>query len=160
MTVALDHQRQRVDHQSDQLLQYYHDAFAWPTTIDSSTGDVRLRLGTVVDALFIRDRLAVAVNNFLVRHMLRAPIITVPGDSTDWIFLTQSRTTMRLAVWEDLVRIDVGWKRRGDTISLPAPDTVGEGVRWLERPRQHHGLPPWTAVVAAARRASSSYGTW
>lgn len=160
MTVAIDHQPHRVDHQPDQLVQYYHDAFAWPTTIDNSTGDVRLRLGTVVDALFIRTGLAVIVNNFLVRHMLCAPIITVPGNSTDWIFLTQPRTTMRLAVWEDLVRIHVGWKRRGDTISLPAPDSASGGVRWLERPRQHNGLPPWTAVVAAARRASSSHGTW
>jgi hypothetical protein len=63
-------------------------------------------------------------------------------------------------VWEDLVRIQVGWKRRGETILLPALDNATDGVRWLEQPQQHTDLPPWTAVVAAARKASSVCGAW
>jgi hypothetical protein len=160
MTAVIDHQPALVEQQPDQLVRYYHDVFAWPTTIDSSTGDVRLELGKVVDALFIRAGFAAEVNSFLVRHMFRVPIIVVPGDPTDWIFLTQPRTKMRLSSWEDLVRIQVGWKRRGDTISLPALDNADEGVRWLERPQQHTELPPWTAVVCAARSASSLCGGW
>ena len=160
MTIVTDHQPEVVDPLPDQQDRYYHDVFAWPTTIDNTTGEVRLQLGSTVDALFMRAGFAAEVNSFLVRHMFRAPIIVVPSEPNDWIFLTQPRTTLRLKVWEDLVRIQVGWKRRGETILLPALDNTEEGVRWLERPQQHTDLPPWTAVVAAARTASSLCGSW
>jgi len=160
MTAVIDHQPALVDGPPDQQDRYYHDVFAWPTTIDNTTGEVRLRLGSVIDALIMRAGFAAEVNNFLVRHMFHAPIIVVPGNPADWIFLTQPRTTMRQSVWEDLVHIQVGWKRRGQTIPLPALDNTNDGVRWLEQPQQHTELPPWTAVVAAARRASSVCGAW
>ncbi|RBM17616.1 hypothetical protein DI005_21240 [Prauserella sp. PE36] len=160
MTAVIDDQPTLAEHQSDQRARDYTDVFAWPTTIDSVTGDVRLRLGTTVDALIMRAGFAGEVNNFLARHMLRAPIIVVPGDPDDWIFLTQPRTTMRMSSWDDLVRIQVGWKRRGDSVLLPALDNVDEGVRWLERPQPQMTLPPWTAVVGAARSTSSLCGTW
>lgn len=160
MTAVIDHQPPLVEGQPDRLDQYYHEVFAWPTTIDNVTGEVRLQLGSIVDALYMRAGFAAEVNSFLVRNMFYAPVIVVPGQPNDWIFLTQPRTTMRLRVWEDLLRIQVGWKRRGDTILVPALDNTDEGVRWLERPRQQADLPPWTAVVAAARRASSVCGTW
>ncbi len=160
MTTVTDHQPDVVDPLPDQQDRYYHDVFAWPTTIDNTTGEVRLQLGSAVDALFMRAGFAAEVNSFLVRHMFRAPIIVVPSEPNDWIFLTQPRTTLRLKVWEDLVRIQVGWKRHGETILLPALDNTADGVRWLERPQQHTDLPPWTAVVAAARTASSVCGSW
>lgn len=160
MTTVTNHQPDVVDPLPDQQDRYHHNVFAWPTTIDNTTGEVRLQLGSAVDALFMRAGFAAEVNSFLVRHMLHAPIIVVPSEPNDWIFLTQPRTTMRLKVWEDLVRIQVGWKRRGETILLPALDNTEEGVRWLERPQQHPDLPPWTAVVAAARKTSSVCGPW
>lgn len=160
MTTVIDHQPARVDLSPAQQDRYYHDVFAWPTTIDNTTGEVRLRLGSVVDALMMRAGFAGEVNNFLVRHMFHAPIIVIPGSPPDWIFLTLRRTTMRQSVWEDLARIQVGWKRRGETILLPALDTTGDGARWLQRPQQRTELPPWTAVVAAARRASLMCGAW
>ena len=158
MTAVIDHQPPLVEGQTRELDQY--DAFAWPTSIDSVTGEVRLQLSSIVDALYMRAGFAAEVNSFLVRNMFCAPIIVVPGQPNDWIFLTRQRTTMRLSTWEDLLRIQVGWKRRGDTILLPALDNTDEGLRWLERPRRHTNLPPWTAVVAAARRASSVCGAW
>lgn len=160
MTVVIDHEAQQGEEQLSLLSRFYNDAFAWPTTIDSTTGDVRLRLGTTIDALFMHAGFAGEVNNFLVRHMLCAPIVVVPGAPGDWIFLTQPRTTLRLSVWQYLVHIGVSWKRRGETILLPPLDTVDNGVRWLQQPRQCTDLPPWTAVVAAARRASSLRGAW
>jgi len=160
MTAVIDDHPALAEQQPDQRARDYSDVFAWPTTIDSVTGDVRLQLGTNVDALIMRAGFAGEVNNFLARHMLRAPIIVVPGDPNDWIFLTQPRTTLRQSSWDDLVRIQVGWKRRGDNILLPALDNVDEGVRWLERPQPHVALPPWTAVVGAARSTSSLCGTW
>lgn len=160
MTTLIDHPPTPVREQPDQWNRVYHDVFAWPTTINNTTGEVRLQLGSAVDALFMRAGFAAEVNSFLVRHMFRAPIIVIPSEPNDWIFLTQPRTTMRLKVWEDLLRIQVGWKRRGETILLPALDNTQDGVRWLERPQQHTDLPPWTAVVAAARKASSACGSW
>lgn len=160
MTAVIDDQPTLATQQLGQRARDYSDVFAWPTTIDSATGDVRLQLGTNVDALIMRAGFAGEVNNFLARHMLRAPIIVVPGDPNDWIFLTQSRTTLRQSSWDDLVRIQVGWKQRGDSILLPALDNVDNGVRWLERPQPHMTLPPFTAVVGAARSTSSLCGTW
>lgn len=154
-TAVTDHQPTLADGKPDQRNQYYQEVFAWPTTIDNTTGEVRLQLGSVVDALFMRAGFAAEVNSFLVRHMFRASILVVPSVPNDWIFLTQPRTTMRQRVWEDLVRSQVGWKRRGETILLPALDSTEDGVRWLEQPQQHIDLPPWSAVVAAVRSACS-----
>ncbi|WP_086824944.1 hypothetical protein [Allokutzneria sp. NRRL B-24872] len=128
---------------------------SWPTTIDAATGEVRLRLGTTVDALVMRAGVAAEVNTFLARHLFRAPIILVPGAPSDWIFLTGARTSMRLRSWEDLARMDIGWHRRGTMIPLPALDAVGDGPRWLVPPRPGALLPPWSAVVAAVRSLGS-----
>ncbi|MFI7122633.1 hypothetical protein [Amycolatopsis sp. NPDC049868] len=158
--IIIDAPPAQAEPQSGQRVRNYRDLFAWPTTIDSVSGDVCLQLGTIVDALIMRAGFAGEVNDSLARHMLRAPIIVVPGDPGNWIFLTQPRTTMRRSSWDELVRLRIGWKRRGDTIVLPALDNMDEGVRWLERPRPHVALPPWTAVVGAARSMSSPCGTW
>lgn len=160
MTAVIDAPAAQTEQQPGERVRNYRDVFAWPTTIDSVSGDVYLQLGTTVDALIMRAGSGAEVNNFLARHMLRVPIIVVPGDPNDWIFLTQPRTTMRMSSWGDLVRTQIGWKRHGDVVLLPASDNVKEGVRWLERPQPHMTLPPWTAVADAARRASSPCGTW
>lgn len=115
----------------------------------------QVELGGRVDALFMRAGFASEVNSFLVRHLFWAPIIVTVGEPAEWIFLTQPRTPMRTVVWEDLVRLQVGWKRHGESITLPRPGTTTEGVRWLQQPGRHTTLPPWTAVVAAARSISS-----
>ncbi|SDM36016.1 hypothetical protein [Allokutzneria albata] len=131
-------------------------AAAWPTTIDTAAGEVRLRLGTTIDALVMRAGIAAEVNAYLVRHMFRAPIIVLPGSPADWVFLTGARTSMRLSSWEDLVRLNIGWHRRGTTIALPAPDATGGALRWLAPPSAAIPLPPWSAVVGAARWVCSA----
>lgn len=137
--------------------QDYLDVFHWPTTIDAKTGDVRLQVGGLVDAIVIRAGFAAEVNSFLVRHMLQGPIIATPNEPSDWIFLTQPRTAMRLSTCDDLIRLNVGWKRRGDTISLPAPDNnTTTGLRWVALPDSDAELPPWSAVVGAVRTTSNA----
>jgi hypothetical protein len=160
MTTVAEYHHDTIDDPLDQLSQYYQGTFDWPTTIDSSTGEVQLHLGSVVDALIMRAGFAAEVNHFLTRHLFRVPIIVVPGDPADWIFLSGPRTTMRLKTWEDLLRIRVGWKRRTESISLPAPEGAAAGLRWLQRPEPGAELPPWSAVVNAARASSSSCGAW
>lgn len=160
MTATVGHHPDMTNDPLDRLSRYYHGTFDWPTTIDSNTGEVHLRLGSTVDALIMRAGFAAEVNNFLARHMFHVPIIVVPVDPNDWIFLTGPRTTMRLTTWEDLVRIQVGWKRRSEMIALPAPDSSTGTLRWLQRPEPATALPPWSVVVGAARASSSLCGTW
>ncbi|MFI6098173.1 hypothetical protein ACIA8G_21645 [Lentzea sp. NPDC051213] len=160
MTAVTDREPELVEDSAVQLSRHYRGLFAWPTTIDTATGDVRLQLGDVVDALFIRAGFASEVNHFLVMHVLRAPIIVVPGRPDDWIFLTKPRTAMRTPVWKDLVDIQVGWRKRGAAIPLSALDREGDELRWFERPQHYLDLPLWTAVVGAARAASNPSGRW
>lgn len=54
MTTVIDGHPALAEQQLDQRARDYSDVFAWPTTIDSVTGDVRLQLGTDVDALIMR----------------------------------------------------------------------------------------------------------
>jgi hypothetical protein len=143
MTPDIDHPSSR-----DQ-----HDLPVGVALLGSPEGE--LKVGGSVDALFMRAGFASEVNSFLVRHLFWAPIIVTVAEPSEWIFLTQPRTPMRTAVWEDLVRIQVGWKRHGETITLPAIGTTTQGVRWLQQPGRRTMLPPWTAVVAATRSISS-----
>lgn len=159
MTAFAEYELDRTDGSNAVLAHYYAEVFGWPTTVDTDSGEVRLPLGEVVDALIIRAGLAAEVNHLLIQRMVQVPIIEVPGEPPGWIFLTRPRTTLRRSTWADLVRIQVGWKTVGESIPLPAHDGSG-GVRWLKRPVAGTELPLWTAVVAAARSAASLGGAW
>ncbi|MEV6712679.1 hypothetical protein AB0M48_11620 [Lentzea sp. NPDC051208] len=141
------------------LRRYYTNLLSWPTTIDSETGEVRLRLGETIDALVMRAGFGGEVNHELVRAMMRAPIIVVPGKkAVDWVFLTQPRTPMRQSTVDDLMAAQVGWYKPGDTVTLPAFGTTEGGLRWLQRPEAGEELPSWGAVVGAVRRTFTR--TW
>lgn len=138
-----------VTYLNDQLRQYYSSVLG-PVTVETDPDDVRLRVGHDVDALFMQAGFAAEVNSFLTKHRLCAPIIVMSGESTDWVFITQPRTVLRLSVWEELTYMGIRWMRRGDTIPLPTFKPA-EKIRWLEPPQWATDLPPWTAVVGAAR---------
>ena len=129
-----------------------------PSDVQLFAGD-RITVGDTVDALIMRAGFGAEVNGILTRCMLRAPIILSVGRQREWIFLTQPRTTLRQATWADLVRIQVGWLHAGSELQLPAADGAGDRT-WLQRPEFGQLLPPWMAVVSAARSASSVCGTW
>jgi hypothetical protein len=138
---------------SDRVLaRYYCTAFAWPTIADPA--GVWLRLGDAVDALAIGAGLALEVNRILIPSLLGAPIIEVRGPSTIWIFLTQPRTPLRQSTWAELSRLGIGWREPGSALRLPPLRGIASGFRWLSCPIRGVGLPPWTAVVGAARSAS------
>lgn len=139
------------------LARYYRAAFAWPAAADS-TG-VWLRLGDVVDALAIRARLAIKVNRILVQSLLSAPIIEVCDQHPLWVFLTQPRTPLRQSTWADLVRLGIRWQEPGSSLRLPPLDGIARSFHWLKCPTPGVRLPPWTAVVGAARSASSQSQT-
>lgn len=129
-----------------------------PSEVQLFAGD-HVVVGEAVDALIMRAGFAAEVNGILTRCMLRAPIILSAGRRREWIFITQARTSLRPATWADLVRIQVGWLPVGAEIALPGTDGPAER-RWLQRPVFGQALPPWTAVVSAARSASSVCGLW
>jgi hypothetical protein len=129
-----------------------------PSDVQLFAGD-RIVVGETVDALIMRAGFGAEVNGILTRCMLRAPIIRSAGRRREWIFLTQPRTPLRQATWADLVRIQVGWLHAGAELPLPAADGTGDRT-WLQRPEFGQPLPPWTAVVSAARSASSVCGLW
>lgn len=118
-----------------------------------------IAVGETADALIMRAGFAAEVNGVLTRCLLRAPIILSVGRQREWIFITQPRTSLRPVTWADLVRIQVGWLPVGTVIPLPVAKDVGER-RWLQRPVFGQSLPPWSAIVSAARSASSVCGTW
>lgn len=138
---------------------YYTEVLGWPTTIDASAREVRLRLGDTVDALVMRAGLGGEVNHQLVQSMVLTPIIVVPrrreDEPDDWIFLTQPRTQMRESTIADLVSLQVGWKKTGSAILVPTSGITDE-PRWLMAPRAGSELPPWATVVGAVRRTASS----
>ncbi|MGX7828977.1 hypothetical protein ACTG9Q_28210 [Actinokineospora sp. 24-640] len=154
---ALDQQRDSIDTSS---LSRYHDHMpSWPTTIEPVTGEVRLRLGDIVDALVMSAGFGGEVNHHLVQAMISPPIIGVRGEPrgklNSWIFLTQPRTTMRKSTVVDLASTQVGWYEVGATIPLPSPGHDEGRLRWLSDPGTGMELPTWAAVVGAVRRASS-----
>lgn len=151
---ATDTETGQRDHPAPGMLWwYYAKLLSWPTAIDSSTGEVQLRLGETIDALVMRAGFGGEVNHALVQAMMSVPIIIVPGKRTvDWVFLTQPRTPMRRATVDDLMAANVGWYKRGGTITLPAFGTAEGGLRWLQRPEAGVELPRWGAVVGAVRR--------
>ncbi len=151
--------RQRDDSAPSVLRRYYTNLLSWPTTIDSGTGEVRLRLGETIDALVMRAGFGGEVNHELVRAMMRAPIIVVPGKkAVDWVFLTQPRTPIRQSTVENLMTAEVGWYKTGDTVALPPFGTTDGGLHWLQRPEAGKELPSWGAVVGAVRRTFTR--TW
>ena len=154
MTTQVEDCSRTIHSPLSRLSSYYQQLFGWPTTVDFDAGEVNLQLGDVVDALILRAGFAAEVDSFLVRHMFHAPIVVVPGVRNEWIFLTGPRTAMRPKTLADLVRIQVGWRRRNESIPLPEIDGPVEGLRWMRRPGPGMELPPWSTVVCAARRSS------
>lgn len=134
------------------LARYYRAAFAWPARADS-TG-VWLRLGDVVDVLAIKAQLGAEVNSILGQSFLSAPVIEVRDREAVWVFLTQPRTPLRQSTWDELVRLGIESRGPGSALRLPPFGNAGN-VRWLRCPTRGVRLPPWTAVVGAARSASS-----
>ncbi|GLZ37888.1 hypothetical protein [Actinokineospora sp. NBRC 105648] len=142
------------------LPDYYTEILTWPTTTEALTGVTGVRLGEAVDALFMRAGFACEVNHLLVLSMLHAPVIAMPGEPTTWVFLTQARTVMRESTVAELMRLKVEWEPVGTTMPLPSADVLESEPRWLVPPDPARELPPWMAVVGAARRTSSLCGAW
>lgn len=156
-TIAVDQRSDVARCATEQRLHYRGLLMEFPVIAEADPERISLQVGNDVDALFMSAGFAAEVNSFLARHMLHAPIIVTPEEPSDWIFLTQPRTALRLPVWKDLAHMGIRWRRRGESITLPAFG-AGTGMRWLEPLRRPVDLPSWTSVVGAARSVWKSSG--
>ncbi|MFB9906021.1 hypothetical protein [Allokutzneria oryzae] len=123
-------------------------------------GLAELVVGDTVGAISMRAGLGAETNAMLSLHLLSGPVIGIPGKPERWVFLTGPVTPVRVDTVLDLVRIDVHLLAPGTRLALPPRAAGLAGPRWVVHPRQGHDLPPWQAVVSAARSTSSMCSNW
>jgi hypothetical protein len=158
MTAVLRTQQTHSAARGDRVLaRYYRATFGWPVTADSA--GVWLQLGDVIDMLAVPVELAIRVDNILAQSLLGAPLMKMPGQHEFWAFLTQPRTPLRESTWAEMIRLEIGWQAPGSALRLPPLCHPTGSFRWLKRPVRGIAPPPWTAVVGAARSASSQSRT-
>jgi hypothetical protein len=124
----------------------------WPVTVATSSTGPRLLVGEGVDALSMPAWFGAQVNHYLALCLLSAPIFADLGGLPRWIFLTRAREhTVRRPI-DNLVGMGVTAVAPG-ALDLPSLTPPVGGNRWVTPPVPLATLPPWAAVVGAARRS-------
>ncbi|AHI01477.1 hypothetical protein GCM10010174_09200 [Kutzneria viridogrisea] len=118
-----------------------------------------ITIGEPVSAIGMRAGLGAEVNALLSIAMLSGPVLAYTGSPERWVFLTGPATAISHTVLGDLVRMRVVLFSTGSLLALPSAHDGGI-VRWVSAPREDRPLPPWQAVVAAARRTCSVSSGW
>ncbi|MBA8923687.1 hypothetical protein BC739_000884 [Kutzneria viridogrisea] len=111
-------------------------------------------LGQVVDAITMPAELAARVHAQLGIAMLAGPVIAHP-DGRFWTFLTQTLSTPRNDLMNDLAEQDVRHAAAGRYAVIPT-ELTDAGWRWIAEPRPNQMLPSAYAVVATARRVRAA----
>ncbi|GAB3474626.1 hypothetical protein [Amycolatopsis cihanbeyliensis] len=134
----------------------YQDQLGWPVHLEVRQRRLVTQTGTAFDALTMPFDLAEETRRDLEIAMLVGPILTGPGRRW-WTFLTKPAPSRRLHVPADLHQLRVRPIPRGTHVVLPFHiDVPGpESWRWIESPMLRRTLPPWSTVVAVARRVAN-----
>lgn len=151
----LNEQTSLLDGAAARAMAYQH-LYGWPTGVDLATGRLVLAVSESVDAIIMRVELGIETQSRLSQQMLAGPVIALPGDCPDWIFLTGPATSVSTRTLTALSRLGVRLQKPGAFIPLPPSRLDGGVVRWASGPTVGRDLPPWTAVLAATRSASIS----
>ncbi|TWP46074.1 hypothetical protein FKR81_37540 [Lentzea tibetensis] len=135
----------------------YEESLGWPVSVDVGRRRLVVPAGREFDAVTMPSHLAEAVRAQLCVAMLWSPLVAAPGGQ--WLtFLTTPARASRPNLAAELRRARVQLVPRGGQVVIPASfDTHhdhGEW-RWVEPPLPRRALPPWSAVIAVARRADS-----
>ncbi|MBV9845815.1 MAG: hypothetical protein JOZ47_12165 [Kutzneria sp.] len=130
---------------------HYEELLGWPVTVDVEPRRLAVAVGQVLDAVTMPAALGASVFAELQITMLSGPVIADLGGAW-WTFLTAPATKCRPDVPADLHARKVHVIPRGARVIIPNPTTVASSSRWIESPRPHHGLPPWSVVIGATRR--------
>lgn len=137
-------------HDLDRTLSRY-SCLRWSPLVDNR-GQVVVATGDVFDAVSVPVGLVRAVQRELAVAMLPAPIVAEPALGRATI-LSAVATKTRMTMSDDLIEARVRALPRRTPVLLPVLVIAGwDGSRfWVSPPDAT--LPPWTAVVGAARRA-------
>lgn len=112
-----------------------------------------------VSAVELPAAIGAEIQHYLTVRMLAGPVIALPGTPHRWLLLTQSADESAPV---NLVRLRARGAlthRCGTLVPLP-PSRVESGVVSWRVPPSPNGLslPPFTAVVAAARAVTETAG--
>ncbi|WP_152551907.1 hypothetical protein [Actinokineospora spheciospongiae] len=129
-----------------------YEDLLWPVTFTSNSARPRLLVGDNVDALSMPAWFGAQVNHHLTLCLLTASILTIPDAPTKWIFLTRRRETASPRTMNALTNMNITTLPPGP-LDLPEQISPVDGAHWVTPPLPLSSLPPWTAVVGAARRS-------
>jgi hypothetical protein len=132
----------------------YQQLYGWPTGVDRATGRLVVAVSTGLNAIAMRNDLGIEIQSALSMQMLAGPVLAMPGEPADWVFLTGPASSVGARALSDLSRLGVRLIPPGVFVPLP-PSRLDSGmVRWTSGPTVGRELPPWTAVIAAVRSVS------
>lgn len=126
----------------------FYRHLGWPASLDSAGHRLVVHTGDVLDALIVPARLAEPVAAELSTSLMSGPVST-DADDRWWTFLTEPCRRTSLELPADLRAAKVRAVPRGAYVVVPHP---ADSRHWTNRPEQGHVLPPWSAVVAIARK--------
>lgn len=143
-----DRDRERV--LGEALLAYR--TLGWQVSVTDQ--GVFLPLGPATTALAMPARIGSSVLADLKARMLAGPVLVLPGPREHWIFLAE---LVALLPTQLKAPPEVQFLRSPHRVVLPPTMTRYGSVRWANPPsHSRHWFPPFTAVLALARAASTS----
>jgi hypothetical protein len=142
-------------HELSAVKAQYEETLGWRVSVDAGYRRLVMHVGGRMDAIILPVRLAERALAELRFAMLDGPV-AAPGGQ--WLTFLTTRTAaanpcLPLELRQARAQLI---PREGQIIiprSLTAQD-IPRDWRWMVAPRPHRALPPWCAVVAAARRAA------
>lgn len=127
---------------------FFSEHMGWPVSIDVPHQRLVVRTGDVIDALVLPRALAAPVVLELSSSLMAGP---VSRDSCDrwWTFITEPCQRKNAELAPDLRAKRVHVVPPGGELVIPR---IAETTSWWQQPQPGRQLPPWSAVVATARR--------
>ncbi|WP_338600427.1 hypothetical protein [Saccharopolyspora sp. SCSIO 74807] len=127
---------------------FFSEHMGWPITIDVQHQRLVMRTGDVCEALILPRSLAEPVALELASSLMSGP---VSRDNRDrwWTVITEPRHRANVQLPHELHAERMHAVPPGGELIIP-PRTAT--MSWWQQPQPTTSLPPWSAVVATARR--------
>lgn len=127
---------------------FFSEHMGWPVSIDVTHQRLVVHTGDVLDALVLPRSLAEPVALDLSSGLMAGP---VSRDNRDrwWTFITEPCQRKNVELPQDLRATRVHAIPPGGELVIPP---TAETTSWWQQPQPGRLLPPWSAVVAIARR--------
>jgi hypothetical protein len=132
---------------------HYIELLGWPVEMEIGERRIVVAVGNALHTITMPASLASQVLCELQICMLAGPV--VEGPNTDWTFFTAPPETADPLVPDDLRPMGVRSACPGSRVVLPPNQEGHDHDRWVVQPQSHPVLPPWSAVIATARRVTA-----